>query len=185
MCSLRKSFLLTVTQALLVFVAAISLTGCFEEDCTSSSQFYCDGNVAKNCSAERRAYHKTDCGAVDLQCAVGVTEAFCALSSEPDERCVKPASGWCLEDGTQISCKEGFATSPFSSPCEICIEVEGESLCPATGVKDPRCPDEPGYNSACSGNTSLWCRHGYLMGSQECSEDRECAQGDCVLKSSP
>ncbi len=28
-------------------------------------------------------------------------------------------------------------------------------------------------------------RHGYLMGSAECSEDRECAQGDCVLKRSP
>lgn len=175
------------SRAFVPFALALGLTvgACWEEDCTSSSQFYCDGKVAKNCSAEHRYYYEKDCGAEGLECAEGRTEAFCALSSEPDERCVTPTSGWCLEDGTEVNCKDGFATLPFSRPCEFCIEVDGKSLCPVTNTPDPRCPDSPELRSVCWENTILSCHHGYLLSSEACSEDRECRDGgSCFLKNS-
>jgi hypothetical protein len=174
---------------------------CASDSC-EAGEFRCEGTVAFVCSGEELEWVSWDCADEGEHCAEGQTEAFCAVSPEPDPRCPQESSvsaqygpGWC-DGGRPILCRQGYPVV-HAPPCSVaCIEAQGQAFCAESTEPDPLCPGPPeppnlpNLQSYCTDdNLLVYCQAGYRVGEKDCdtvtAEPRRCEGSICRLVSAP
>jgi hypothetical protein len=111
--------------ALLMPACIVEYDECLEADAR------CDGAVAQSCASGERGAHRvnrwysSDCS--DRACvattdASGRPQAFCALSAQPDARCVEP-DGTSCDGKSLLTCRAGRATE-ITACAAGCIELD-------------------------------------------------------------
>jgi len=114
-------------QIAFALVVPALLWGCVGGDDCNYGEVQCDGNAARSCvTGDRYSYWQVqDCGT--KTCVVAANRmhssvVFCALSAEPDTRCLEADVPNCASD-TLVDCTAGYATS--SRPCATgCLALD-------------------------------------------------------------
>ena len=176
---------------LLAAVACNSPCGFGERSRCEGNDLILCGAPGKNPANLLNTGHANDCG--ERYCVHPErSEPFCALSPEPDPRCLEEARSFC-EDDAIIMCKLGYPVGsqygdkPVLAQCGpgLCVETASHSTtcalappgegCPA-GLEGPLCID----------GQALRCLDGFVIERVQCEDGEQCGfnsidRPHCVL----
>jgi hypothetical protein len=142
--------------------------GCLDEACRSAEQ-RCDGQSAMSC--QTRSCHGCLFSAPDnhwvsqgcpAACVEHADQAFCALSTEPDARCLASSSQIFCDAAALLSCRGQFLTSVQECDLACVAPRPGVAFCAASPDPDPGCESDASAPSMmCSGNAIERCSESY------------------------